>query len=307
MNENKYTYPNSSLWRLQHLLPLLSVVLLLMAAGCKQERLPGGRLLKFSFGSTSQPDPDAIREIEVFVFDDREQLIGCTDTKSDGTVSLDYPQTSTLHCIAWGNSKNSSLELPLLQPGDPFDKRYLALKKISSIQGGTQFYNTPPNLFRGAIQLDNNPTPSNRQPVTIPMVMQPTTASIHITIGGLPEATGTETGDYAIVVDGASSRIDFSGNYSGKAVHRLTGSFNTRKEYIIPAFRLFPPAAGKGIRIDVSHDGKLLKSITQTSDGERLLPVAGKALELSIKFTPDGVEVKQPGSDPTDIEVVYPK
>ena len=305
MNKNKYICLTPSLQRLRYLLPLLSVVLLLTAAGCKREDLNGGRQLKFSFDGTSRPE--AIREIEVFVFDDREQLIGCTDTQIDGTVTLDYPQTPTLRCIAWGNSKNSSLELPLLQPGDPFNKGFLVLKKTSPTQAETQFHNMPPDLFRGARQPDNNPTPGNRQPVTIPMVMLPTTASIHITISGLPEITGTETGDYAVTINGASSRIDFSGNYSGKAVHRLTGTFNTRKEYIIPAFRLFPPAAGKGIRIDISHDGKLLKSITQTSDGQLLLPVAGKVLELSIKFTPDGVEVRLPGWNPTDVEVVYPR
>lgn len=303
MNENKYTYSGSSLWRLRHLLPLFSAVLLLLAAGCMKEGFPGTRRLEISFHSASPAGSDAIREIEVFVLDDQQQLISRATGTIDETLSFDCPQPTALHCIAWGNSNGKSLKLPTLQPGDPLDKAYLALTPLSSAKAETQFLNTPPDLFRGATETDNN-TPTVGRPA-FNMKMQPTTATIHITISGLPETTGTETGDYALVVDGPAARIDFSGNYSGKAVHRLTGSFNTRKEYVIPPFRLFPTAAGKGIRIDIEHNGELLKSITQTSDGQPLLPEEGKELALLIQFTPGGVEVKQPGENSTDIEKVY--
>lgn len=302
MNENKYTYSGSSPWRLQHLLPLFSAVLLLMVAGCMKEGLPGTRKLELSFHSALPAGSDAIREIEVFVLDDQQQLISRATGTIGETLSFDCPQTPTLHCIAWGNSNDNSLELPTLQPGDPLDKACLALTPLSSAKAGTQYLNTPPNLFRGATETDNNTLTARR---VFNMKMQPTTASIHITISGLPETTGTETGDYVLVVDGPAARIDFSGNYSGKAVHRLTGSFNTQKEYIIPPFRLFPTATGKGIRIDIGYNGELLKSITQTSDGQPILPKEGKELSLLIKFTPGGVEVKRSGGNSTDIEKVY--
>lgn len=302
MNENKHTYPGSSPWRLRHLLPLLPAVLLFTVAGCWKDSLPGVRQLKLNFYNASQAGSGAIREIEVFVFDDQQQLSNRATGTIDGTLSLDRPRTTTLHCIAWGNSNDKSLRLPVLQPGDPLDGAYLTLTPLSPAKDGTQYLNTPPNLFRGAIETDNKTIAS--QP-SFNMKMQPTTASINITISGLPETTGTETGDYALVVDGPAARIDFSGNYSGKAVHRLTGSFNTKKEYVIPRFRLFPTAAGKGIRIDIDHNGELLKSITQTSSGQPILPEEGKELSLLIKFTPGGVEVKQPGENSTDIEKVY--
>ena len=311
MNENKYTYPALSLQRLQHLLPLLSVVLLLTVAGCRKDDLNRGKTLIFASNGTSQTGSDGIREIDVFVFDDREQLINRTGTQPDGAVELDYPQTSTFHCIAWGNSKDSGLELSPLQSGDPLAKGAFTLKKLSSIQDGTTFSNTPPDLFRGATQTDNN-TIGTR--LTIPIVMQPATASIHITIeglltiDGLQEATGTADGNFTLEVSQAAARIDFEGNYSGKAVHSLTGSFNSKKEYIIPSFHIFPPATGNGIRLDVSHGGKLLQSITQTSDGQRLLAEAGRKLELLILFRPDGsAEARLPGWTPTDVEVAYPK
>ena len=305
MNENKYIYPGPFPWRLQLLLSLLSVVLLLTTACCKKEELITGKRLKFSFDSSLDPPSDAIREIEVFVFDEQKRLIGRVSTQIDGTVVLDYPQTSVLHCVAWGNSKDSSLEPPLLQPGDPLEKGYLTLKPFSPTRAETTFSNTPPDLFRGATQIDNNTTAGDQQPIQ--MVMQQTTASIHITIDGLPETTGTEAGDYTVAVSEAADRIDFAGGYSGKVVHRLAGSFNAGKEYIIPPFRLFPPAAGKGIRIDISHEGKLLKSITQISDGQPLLLVPGKDLTLLIEFTPSGgVEVRPSGWTPSHVEVVYP-
>ncbi len=305
MNENKYTYPGSSLRWLQQLL-LLSVVLLLMATGCRKDDLNRGKTLIFAGSGTSQSGSDGIREMDVFVFDDREQLISRTGTQPDGAVELDYPQTSSFHCIAWGNSKNSGLELSPLQPGDPLSKGSITLKKLLSTQDGTTFSNTPPDLFRGAIQTDNNNTTSTRQ--VIPMVMLPATASIHITIDGLQEATGTADGSYTLEVSQAAARIDFEGNYSGQAVHSLEGSFNSEKEYIIRPFHIFPPATGKGIRLDVSHGGKLLQSITQTSDGQRLLAEAGQKLELLILFSPDGsAEARLPGWKPTDVEVAYPK
>lgn len=305
MNENKYKYPGSSLWQLQHLLPLLSVMLLLTTVGCcRKEKLFSGRILTFSFDSTSQIDPEAIREIEVFVYDDEDMLIGRASTGINGTITLDYPDIPTLHCIAWGNSKDSSLELSPLQPGDPIEKAYLALKPLSSHRTETQYHNTSPDLFRGAIQIDNNMT-DDRLPTQI--VMQQTTASIQIIIDGLPSVTGTEAGDYCVVVNGVGGRIDFLGGYSGKAVHCLTGSFNIEKEYIIPPFRLFPSTEGEEINIDIFHDEKLLKSITQTNDGKPILPAIGKELTLLIKFPSGGVEVKPPGWNSTDVEVSYPK
>lgn len=310
MNENKYKYPGPRLWRFQYLMALFSVVVLLTTACSKKEEPIRGRILKFSFDSTSQTDPDAIHEIEVFVFDAQLRLIGRTSIGMEGTVVLNYPQTPTLHCIAWGNSKDSSLELSQLQPGDPLYKGYLTLTPLSPAKAETTFCNTPPNLFRGALQIDNNTSPAD-QP-SINMVMQPATASLHITISGLPETTGTDAGNYAIEVSRAATRIDFEGNTDGTASHHLTGSFNSKKEYIIPPFRLFPPtpneSEGEGIMIDILHDGKLLKSITQTSDGQPILPKAGKELTLLISFSPSGnVEIGSPGWNPTDIEVVYPK
>lgn len=306
MNEYKYTYPGPSLQWLQHLLPLLCVMLLLTTAGCRKEDMSGGRQLKFSFDSTSQPDPDAIREIEVFVFDNQLRLISRATAGIDGTLSLDNLQSPTLHCIAWGNCNDDSLEFSTLQPGDPLGKAYLALTPLSPARAGTQYLNTPPNLFWGAIRTDNNTTAGNGQ--TIPLMMQPVTASIYITISGLPEITGTTAGNYTLEVSRSASRIDFEGKPGGTAVHCLTGTFNAQKEYIVPPFRLFPPVAGKGIKIAVFHNGKLLKNITQTSDRRPILPEAGKALKLLIVFSDDGdVEVRQPGWSPTDIEVVYPR
>lgn len=305
MNENKYISSSFSS-TVAHLLPLLSVLLLLATACSKKEVEPEPkpeevRMLKFCFDNASQPDVDAIREIEVFVFDDQERLIGRASTHIDGTVVLNYPQTPTLHCVAWGNSKDSSLELPDLQWGDPLDKGYLALKTISPIRAEETCCNTPPELFRGAIQLDNNTAPATTQ-----VDLLQTTASIHITIDGLPEATGTESGDYTIEVTGQASRIDFSGSYGGKTLHSLTGVFNAKKEYIIPPFHLFPIAAGEGITVNILHDGKLLKSITRTSNGKPLLPEAGKVMTLLIEFTLSGgieIELKPPAWNSTDIEV----
>ena len=303
MNENKHTYPGFLLWRLQHLLSLLSVVLLLAAAGCWKEDLPGGKQLKLSFHSASQTGSDAIHEIELFVFDDRQQLISCATCTIDETISLDCPQTSTLHCIAWGNSNDNSLKLPVLQPGDPLDGAYLTLTPLSSAKDGTQYLNTPPNLFRGAIETDNNAT--TRRP-SFNMEMQPVTASIHITISGLLKATGTTDGNYTVEVSRSAARIDFEGIPGGTAIHRLTGSFNPQKEYIIPPFRIFPPPEGKGIKIAVFHNGTLLKNITQTSDRQPLVPEAGKELKLQIVFSDNGdAEVRPPGWNSSDIDVVY--
>ena len=311
MNENKYTYPGPFRQRLQSLLPLVAVWLLLTTACSKKEEpVPNGKIQKLRFDCSSGSQTDAIREIEVFVFDDQERFIGRTSTQVDGAITLDYPQTSVLHCIAWGNSNDSDLEFSSLKPGDSLEKGYLTLKSLSPARAEETFSNTPPDLFWGAIQIDNTSTTDTGKPLQ--MVMQPTTASIHITIYGLAEATGTEDGDYTVVVSEPAGRIDFSGSYSGKTRHRLTGAFGTAKEYIIPAFRLFPAADGEGIEFGVIHDGKLLKSIAQTSDGKPIIPVPGKELTLQIKFdappsTGGGLEVKPPEWDEVDVTVSVTK
>lgn len=309
MKRDKYIYSLIGLKRLPHLLLLLSLLLLLLSGCCKSEEPISGKILKFTIGGEGQTQAGAIREIEVFVYDDKDKLIGRAGSTVDGTVVLDYPGIPTLRCVAWGNSKDSGLELPPLQPGDPLDKGYLALKTLSPTRTETGLHPLPPNLFRGAIEIDNNTTTGTAAETQMPM--QSTVATTYITIRGLQEYTGTATGEYALIIHGAADRIRFAGNYGKeKAVHRTTGSFNAEKEYILPPFHLFPPAAGtEGITIDILHDGKLLKSILQTNDGKPIVPVAGKSLKLRIIFKPDGGggDVIPPGWDSTDVEVSYPK
>ena len=304
MNENKHTYPGSSLWRLQHLLLLFLAVLLLTVGGCWRDSLPGKRQLKLSFHSASQADGDAIREIELFVFDDQLQLTNSATGTIGETVTLDCSSTRSLQCIAWGNSNDKSLKLPALQPGDPLDGAYIALTPLSSAKTETQYLNTPPELFRGAIDSEHKTTPRGTPFV---MEMRPATASIYITISGLPKATGTTDGDYTVEVSRTAARIDFEGTTAGSAIHRVTGSFNSRKEYIIPSFRVFPPPDGKGIKVGVYHNGMLLKELTQTSTRRPLVPVTGQELKLTIAFSADGsAEVKPPGWTPSDVDVTYP-
>lgn len=150
MNENKHTYPGSSLWRLQHLLLLFLAVLLLTVGGCWRDSLPGKRQLKLSFHSASQADGDAIREIELFVFDDQLQLTNRATGTIGETVTLDCSSIRSLQCIAWGNSNDKSLKLPALQPGDPLDGAYIALTPLSSAKTETQYLNTPPRPVPGS-------------------------------------------------------------------------------------------------------------------------------------------------------------
>lgn len=303
MNENKHTYPGSSLWRLQHLLLLFLAMLFLTMAGCWRDGLPGKRQLKLSFHAISLAEGEAIHEIELFVFDDQLQLTNCATGTLGETVTLDCSSTRSLQCIAWGNSNDKSLQLPALQPGDPLDGAYIALTPLSPATTETHYLNTPPELFRGAIDSEHKTTPRG---TPFAMEMRPATASIHITISGLSKATGTTDGDYTVNVSRAAARIDFQGTTAGSALHQVTGSFNSQKEYIIPSFRVFPPPDGKGIKIGVYHNGILLKELTQTSDRRPLLPVTGQELKLTIVFSADGsAEVKPPGWKPSDIDVTY--
>lgn len=307
MNKNKYTSLSPSFQRLQQLLPLILWLLLQLSGCCKNEEPVSGKALKFTIGGEGQPQADIIREIEIFVYDAKERLIGHTSSQIDGTIVLDYPDIPTLYCVAWGNSKDDALETGPVKTGDLVENGYLALKALPITRTETQYYHTPPNLFRGTVKIDNNTTSDNTQEVR--MFLQQTVAPVYITIRGLQEATGTDKGIYTITVSGAASRIDFRGSYGGTpAVHQLTGTFNAEKEYIIPTFYIFPtPAEGEGLTIDILHDGKLLKSVTQTNDEKPIIPVAGKPLELRISFTFSGVDVNPPGWNSTDIEVNYPR
>lgn len=319
MKRDKYTYflpwpkrsPRSlwSAWSSRLSVPLL-LLLLLLTAGCRKTEDPipsKSKTLRFNIGGDGQAESGSIREIEVFVYDDKDRLIGRIGSTADGAVVLDYPDIPTLRCVAWGNSKDSGLELSPLQPGDPLDKGYLALKPLSPTRAGTGLYPPPPNLFRGTLEIDNNTATGNDAEARMPMLS--TVATTYITIGGLQEHTGTATGEYAVVIRGAADRILFSGDYGKESsVHRITGAFNAEKEYVLPPFLLFPPAVGTGgITIDILHDGEPLRSVSQTSDGKPIVPVAGKRLELRIVFKPQdgGVNVTPPGWTSVDIEVSY--
>ena len=121
------------------------------------------------------------------------------------------------------------------------------------------------------------------------------TASMNITLQGLQDLTGTNDGNYSLVVRETSSRMDFNGNYGGPpASYSPAMTLAANKDFEVSMFRLFPTAEGNGLTIDIYHNRSLLKSITADGSGKPIVPIVGKTTNLLLNFKASvdvGVEI----------------
>ena len=144
-------------------------------------------------------------------------------------------------------------------------------------------YASPGDLFYGELKVENNAASYQAEKQFRNVNRE--TASRNITLRGLQQLTGTTNNDYTLIIRETSSRIDFNGHYGGKpASYSPTMHLAVNKDYVVPAFQLFPTPDGNGLTLDIYQDTSLLKSIKTDGEGKPIVPVVGKTLNLLLDF-----------------------
>ncbi len=273
---------------------ILSFIFTLLLSGCIAENTDDcfkGIPLKVSF--PADVPQETIKDMSLYVFDDKDLLLDILPVNSTEPVNLNYPGIPTLRCVTLCNTQGGTMLVSPLKKGDPCSDGFISLKPSASVKAEQSIFSSPADLFYGELKIENN-TMSNHAEEQI-MDVSRMTASMNITLRGLQKLTGTDDGDYSLVVRETNSRMDFSGNYGGvPASYSPAMTLAANKDFEVSMFRLFPATNGSGLTMDIYHNGSLLKSITTDGSGNPIIPIVGKTVNVLLNFE---------GSVRVDIEI----
>lgn len=233
---------------------------------------------------------ETIKDMSLYVFDDKDLLLDILPVNNMEPVILNYPGIPTLHCVSLCNTQDGTMLVSPLKKGDPCSDGFISLKPSASTRAEQSIFTSPSDLFYGELKIENNTTSSHVEDRI--MDISRMTASINITLRGLQKFTGTDNGNYSLVIHETYSRMDFSCNYGGEpASYSPAMTLATNKDFEVSMCRLFPTTNGEGITIDIYHDRDLIKSVMTDGSGNPIVPIVGKTTNLLLNFE-SSVDVK---------------
>ena len=264
---------------------LYSMFILLLLSGCIAENNDDcfkGVPLKVKLpAGISQ---ETIKDMNLYVFDDKDLLLDILPISSKEPVMLNYPGIPSLQCVAWCNIQNGTMSVSSLKKGDPLSGGFISLKPSVPTRTEKSTFISPADLFYGELKIENTSTSARieEQALTVSRMV----ASMNITVRGLELLSGSNDGDYSLVVHETASRVDFEGRYGGDpASYQLSSRFEVGKDYKIPVFNLFPTMEeNKGVTIDIYRNGDLLRSLNMDSSHQPIIPVVGQTLNVLLDF-----------------------
>ena len=208
---------------------------------------------------------ETIKDMSLYVFDDKDLLLDILPVNSTEPVNLNYPGIPTLHCVALCNTQDGTMLVSPLKKGDSCSDGFISLKPSVPTRAGKSTFTPPADLFYGELTIENTSTSARIEEQALAVSRM--VASMNITVRGLELLSGSGGGDYSLVVHETASRVDFEGHYGGApASYQFSPRFEAGKDYKIPPFNLFPTLEeNKGLTIDIYRNGDLLRSLNTDS------------------------------------------
>lgn len=227
---------------------------------------------------------ETIKDMNLYVYDDKDLLLDILPINSKEPVMLNYSGIPSLHCIAWCNIQNGTMSVSPLKKGDSLSSGFISLKPSVPTRAGKSTFTSPADLFYGELTIENTSTSARVEEQALAVSRM--VASMNITVRGLELLSGSNDGDYSLVVHETASRVDFEGRYGGDpASYQFSSRFEVGKDYKIPAFNLFPTLEeNKGVTIDIYRNGDLLRSLNTDSSHQPIIPVVGQTLNVLLDF-----------------------
>lgn len=227
---------------------------------------------------------ETIKDMNLYVFDDKDLLLDILPVNSTESVNLNYPGIPTLHCVALCNTQDGTMLVSPLKKGDPLSDGFISLKPSVPTRAGKSTFTPPADFFYGELKIENTSTSARIEEQALAVSRM--VASMNITVRGLELLSGSGDGDYSLVVHETASRVDFEGHYGGApASHQFSPRFEAGKDYKIPPFNLFPTLEeNKGLTIDIYRNGDLLRSVNTDSSHQPIIPVVGQTLNVLLDF-----------------------
>ena len=198
--------------------------------------------------------PQAMKDISLYVFDDKDRLLDVFAISGMEPVTLNYPDIPMFHCVALCNTQDGTMSVSPPEKGGACSDGFISLKPAEPTRAEQDIFTSPADLLYGELEIENNTT--HAQPERQIIVVSRMTASMNITLRGLQRLTGTKDGDYSLVVRETSSRMNFDATYGGTpASYSPPVNLAANKDFEVSMFRLFPTVDATGLTIEIYHKG----------------------------------------------------
>lgn len=237
----------------------------------------------------------AVREVVLYVFDNKGAYTGKIIASENERVPLNYPEGSQLTIVGWGNSQSGKQVMPQLAPGTPIDQAVVTLVENSSQPivapiGSkaspeiSSYSASPDDLFWGMSPIALNSIEGQTE-VGHELDIKRKVASMSVVIKGLQEWAGTSDTDFSIVINGTRKSIDFKGNKVGDPTLYLQQLLkNENGQFVTGIFNTFP-SADTQITIDIYKGNEKIYTVTTDGDNKPFVLDEGRLLNVFIDFT----------------------
>ncbi|MDR1918947.1 MAG: FimB/Mfa2 family fimbrial subunit [Tannerellaceae bacterium] len=242
---------------------------------CKRT-LPGIKLVVAAIPGIDLIDPDDVKDVDLFVFDENKQFIATEKAKMNELVYLSYPTAGKqLYVVAIANAlSKQSLVVPKL--GEGLSAGYISLSKEAVFEG-MQLYASPDDLFRGELNIDTEE--AKTEPYELPL--RRIVSSVSLKVTGWQEYLQTESADYSAFIGSPYNTIDFRGG-----LFMLTRASDSPVNTAIQGLtRLLSSAEGENVSICLYQGRKHIHTVSTDSEGKPLKAINGKLLEVWIDFS----------------------
>lgn len=201
-------------------LSLTLAALAMLTTGCIKEDLDECYKLTLKVVNHNGDDITAlsvVSEAKLFIYDDNSKLLDTRDLndafiRGKETIELNYPESTKLHLIAWGNLKGSQ---------DVSDATKAEDLTVSLKNDETLLAQSPDSLFFGNINVTvrgNGVADGNQE-----IVLEPKTGTVEMRTLNLQYALKTRglraTDDCDFYMDRTLNAIDYKGELTGDSVY----------------------------------------------------------------------------------------
>jgi len=249
-----------SLPRLYHY--ILSICLLCcIVSSCIKEDMEGCRHFALTVKAVSADGEDinidSLHSLSVFMFKDNA-FLGMLPAGSDGLYQLGYDKDASFTFVAWANLNADSLNMSKISVGTKIEDALVQLKQDGgyNLSCSDLFYARKDFLATRS---------SGAQEDTAALVLKRTVSSLTITTKHLEQYFG-KSSSYRYEVRGTKNTLNFLGELTGdNASYSPISYFETSRNFIAPAFHVFPSGDNDQISVDIYRgDTRIFTANTDT-------------------------------------------
>lgn len=102
--------------------------------------------------------PQAMKDISLYVFDDKDRLLDVFAISGMEPVTLNYPDIPMFHCVALCNTQDGTMSVSPPEKGGACSDGFISLKPAEPTRAEQDIFTSPADLLYGELEIKNNTT-----------------------------------------------------------------------------------------------------------------------------------------------------